>query len=191
MRDELYENTAAPQNMKTQKIFYGVYNVLFIICCVIIGLGLLSYFYFVDVKNTIPYFILLLFFAIFGATCFFIKRKLLLFYDYTYISGEVRIIKVVNGKFRKKYMIFPCKDIYKVGKVGSDTFEKLYCTPNIKRKIATPNGLGAKNQLYYIAVKYEGENALVVLECQEKFLSYIVDYSGKSIIEPDYGKTEN
>lgn len=189
MRDELYENTAAPQNLKTQKIFYHVYNVLFIICCVVLGLCFFCIFYLP--MQFIPMFLLIAaFVVIFGGTCFFVKRKLLLYYDYTYIGGEVRIIKVVNGKFRKKYMIFPCKEIYKVGIVGSETFEKLYYTPNIKRKIATPNGLGAKNRLYYLAVKTGDENALVVLECQEKFLSYIVDYSGKSIIEPDYGKTQ-
>ena len=189
MRDEFYENTAAPQNEKTQKVFYHIYNVLFIICCVAFVLCLL--FCLSLSMQFIPMFLIIAAFAVvFGASCYFIRRKMLLYYDYTYIGGEIRIIKVINGKFRRKYMVFQCKDIYRIGKAGSESFEKLYYTPNIKRKIATPNGLGAAKQLYYIAVNTGGENSLVVLECEEKFLSYIVDYSGKSIIEPDYGKND-
>lgn len=190
MREELYESTVAPQNLKAQKAFYIFYNVLFTACCV--AAFLLIYLIFVIDITAVPALLIFLgFVVVFATVCYIIRRKLLLYFDYIYISGEVRIIKVINGKSRKKFLIVQCKDIYKLGMVGSKTFEKLRSTPGIKRKIATPNGMGAQNQLYYLAAKCGGENTLIILECKEELLSYIVNYSGRSIIEEDFGKTHD
>lgn len=187
MREDLYESTAAPQNLKMQKWLYGLYNVLFIICCVVAFLIVFLIFS-VDMKAIPSLLFLLGLVAISAAIFYFIRRKLLLYFDYTYISGELRIIRVINGKTRRKFLIVQCKDIYRLGKVGSATFEKLRATPGIKLKKATPNGLDAQNQLYYLAAKCAGENVLIILECEEELLSYIVSYSGRSIIEEDYDK---
>ncbi len=187
MRDDLFECTAAPQNLKTQKILYTVYNVFFIIGCVVIAL-LLYLCLILDISAIPSLLIFAAFFLIFTLVCFFIKRRMLLYFDYTYVSGEVRIVKVISGKTRKKFIIVQCRDIYKIGKVGSDAFEKIYGTPGVKKKIATPNGLNAANQLYYIAAKIDGENLLIVLECEEALLSYVVKYSGRSIVEENYDK---
>lgn len=187
MKDDLYESTAAPQNLKAQKAFYAFYNVLFTICCVAAFLIVFLIFS-IDIQAIPALLVLLSLVVVFAVICYVIRRKLLLYFDYTYISGEVRIIRVINGKTRRKFLIVQCKDIYKLGKVGSGTFEKLRATPGIKRKIATPNGMGAQNQLYYLAAKCTGENTLIILECEEELLSYIVNYSGRSIIEEDYDK---
>lgn len=95
-------------------------------------------------------------------------------------------MRVINGKFRRRFLVIYCKDIEQVGKVTSNSFERLYENKAYKRRIATPNGLGADNQLYYIAGKVDGERQLIVLECDEQFLAYIVSYRGKGILESDY-----
>ena len=56
----------------------------------------------------------------------------------------------------------------------------------IKKIIATPNGIRANAQLYYIYANIEGNQTVIILECNEKLLSYIVSTRGKSIIEKDY-----
>ncbi len=187
MRSDLYENTAAPQNLKTQTVFYKIYNVAFIVCCVIIFI-LLNVCLIVEIKAIPSLLIIAGFFLISAIICSFIKRRLLMFFDYSYISGEVRIIKVINGKSRKRFLIFQCRDIYKIGNVGSEDFEKIYCASNVKKKIATPNGFNANNKLYYIAAKVGSDNYLIVLECDETFISYVINASGRTVVEKNFKK---
>lgn len=180
MKDEFYETSSAPQNLKVQKFFYVLYTIFFwgsiVISVVFLWFLMLDW----------GFLILLVFSAGFAVLCYFIRRKTLLYFDYTYISGEVRIVRVINGKFRRRFLVIYCKDIEQVGKVTSNSFERLYENKAYKRRIATPNGLGADNQLYYIAGKVDGERQLIVLECDEQFLAYIVSYRGKGILESDY-----
>lgn len=183
MKEEFYECSCAPQNSKTQKVFYVIYNVLFIISCVALAIFLYMFFLF---PKDFGFLFLVVFSIIFGLTFFFIKRRLMCCYDYTFVSGEVRIVKVISGKTRKRFLIFDCKDVYRLGKVGSDTFEQLIKTPNIKKKMATPNGYVATNQLYYIGVKQGEQNYAVILECDEKFLAFVAEKAGRSVIEKDY-----
>lgn len=182
MREEFYENSAGPQNERTQKLFYKFYQVMFVLAVVVLVISL----YFYLLLGDLGFLIFVGFGLIFGTICFFIKRRLMNYYDYTFVSGEIRIVKVVSGKSRKLKLKFDSKDVYQVGKVFSDAYEKLVATPGIKLNVLTPNGLNAKKQLYYIGAKINGENQITVLECEEKFLSYIVMNRGNSIIEKDY-----
>lgn len=182
MRDEFYEGSVGPQNEKSQKTFYVFYNVLFIISIIAFVFTFYLWFMIGDLGFVVLFCISLVFAVIF----FFIRRKLYLFFDYTYISGEVRIIKVVNGKTRRKFLFIDCKSISQVGKVGSQSFTKLYESKQNKLKIATPNGMHAEKQLYYILAMVNGENVLAILECEETLLAYIVSYRGKTVLEKDY-----
>ena len=184
MREEFYENSAGPQKEKLHKTLYTIYSVLFVVAVIAFCLFL----YLFIMLGDSGFVFLTIFSLIFGISTYVVRRKILIYYDYTYISGEIRIVKVINGKFRKKFLFFDAKDVFIVGKVGSAEFEKLYESSDIKKKMATPNGFSAEKQLYYAGVKINGEKNLIIMECQEKFLSYIVSYTGKSIIEKDYGK---
>lgn len=184
MREELYENSAAPRNEKRQKTFYTIYNVLFIAAVVAFCLFLYMFLIFGD----IGFIVLTVFSALSGVLFYVIRRKLLVYFDYTFVSGEVRIVRVINGKFRKKFLVFDSKDVFIVGKVGSKEFEKLYESSDVKKKMATPNGFSSDVTLYYAGVNINGERNLVVMECQEKFLSCIVSIAGRNIIEKDYDK---
>lgn len=184
MREEFYENSASPRSEKTQKVVYTVYNVLFVVSAIALGVFL----YLLLLVGDSGFIFLSVLTALFAAAIYLIRRRLLLYYDYTFISGELRIVKVINGKFRKKYLFFDCKDVFLMGKVGSESFEKLYATPGIKKKIATPNGLASDKQLYYVGVNVQGEKYVVVMECEEKMLLFIASYSGKGAVEKDYGK---
>lgn len=183
MKEEFYESSCAPQNSKTQKVFYIIYNIFFIIACVAFVISLYLFLLF---PKDFGFLVIAVFSVICGSTFFLVKRRLLCCYDYTFVSGEVRIVKVISGKRRKRFLIFDCKDVYRLGKVGSDTFEQLIKTPDIKKKMATPNGYSAVNQLYYIAVRQGAENNIVILECDEKFLAFVAEKAGRSVIEKDY-----
>ena len=182
MREDFYECSVAPEKERFQRILLNVYRVLFVI--LVIFFVATFYLWLLTFDSG---FIFLYAFALVGGTgMFFLKRKLCMYFDYTYISGELRLIKVINGKSRKKYLIIDCKTITQIGKVGSDSFEKLEASKQYKLKVATPNGINYDKQLFYIACNVNNEQLLVILECEERLLSFIVANRGKSIIEKDY-----
>ena len=182
MREDFYETSVAPSNEKQQKTLLTVNNVVFVLD--IIFFVIVGYLWLLTFDSGFVF--LLIFALIIGVMFFLIKRKLCAYYDYTYVSGEVRIVKVVNGKTRRKFLVFDCKLIKQLGKVGSDSFNKIYNSNGCKVKIATPNGLKTEKQLFYIYLTQEGQDILLILECEEKFLQYIVANRGRSIIEKDY-----
>lgn len=183
MREEFYETSCAPHHAKAQKNFYVIYNVLFVVSCILLAISL--YLLLLFPKDT-GFIMLSVLFLASAVVFFLIKRRLMCCYDYTFVSGEVRIIKVVNGKTRKKFLIFDCKNVYKLGKVGSQTFQQLYDSKTCKLRVATPNGLGSENQLYYIAFNQNDADILAVLECDEKFLAFVASAAGRNAIEKDY-----
>lgn len=184
MREEFYENSASPRSEKGQKIIYAIYNVLFIVsvaASVILLLLLLMTF-------DTGFIVLSCMTIVFSVVLYLMRRKILIYFDYTFISGEIRIVRVINGKYRRKFLVFDCKDVFLLGKVGSDSFERLYSTPQIKKRMATPNGFDAVRQLYYVGVDIQGEKNIVIMECDEKMLSFIASYAGRSALEKDYAK---
>ena len=182
MREDFYETSIGPQNERSQSVFYKIYHVSSVILFIIFGVML----YLLFMIGDFGFVVLSVLSLICAIITVIIKRKLMNFYDYTFVSGEVRIVKVISGKTRRLKHKFESKDVYQVGKVGSETFNKLKATPGIKVSVVTPNGLNAEKQLYYVAVKTLSENTLIILECEEKLLSHIVSYRGSSIIEKDY-----
>ena len=182
MREDFYECSAGPQNEKTQRTFYNIYQALFIVLIIALCITLYFYLIFMDAGFAV----ISAFILIFGIVIFFVKKKLLCYYDYTYVSGEVRIVKVINCKRRKTKLVFDSKEVFQVGKVGSESYETLKQRPNIKVIMTSPNGFSAENQLFYVATKINGEDSLIIMECNEKLLSFIVAQRGRSVIEKDY-----
>ena len=182
MREEFYECSVGPEKLRAQKIFYNFYRVLF----ALVLIAFIGTLYFWLLTGDPGFVIIMAICLLFGTVSFFLKRRLYLFYDYTYVSGEVRVIKVINGSRRKKVAVLDVKDVKQVGKTSSDSFKKLYNSKDIKKIIATPNGLGATAQLYYVYAIIGGQETLLVLECEEKLLAFIVSTRGKDIIEKDY-----
>lgn len=179
MNEILYEECAEPKNYKTQKTFYIIYTVLmwvmiaFSVLLLCIG--------FVNLLSMLP----LLIISVGSAVLFaFVRTKIYYCVDCIFVSGSTRIIKVVNYKRRKKVIIYEAKEVEQMGKIGSETFEKWYNTPNVKKIYATPNKYIENG--YYTVVSQSGNKYLVMLECKETYLQHLVSYTGKQVIERDY-----
>lgn len=182
MREEFYETSVGPERERQEKMLYSALTVFFAILVVVFVITLCIW----SFTGDTGFVVIMAMTLIFGVVTSLFKRRLYLFYDYTYISGEVRIIKVLNGKTRRRVAVFDVKDVFQLGKVGSNSFNEVCSKREIKKIIATPNGINATNQLYYIYVNIDGNQSVIILECDEKLLSYIVSTRGKSIIEKDY-----
>lgn len=183
MRDDFYENTAAPQNEKMQKVLYSIYNVVFAVFII----ALCVFLYLLLMLGDSGFITLFVLSVVCAVGVFFVRRRLLTYYDYTFIGGEVRIVKVINGKTRRLFCVINCRDVFQIGREGSPSFENLCAAPNVKKRYATANGKNVEG-LYYVALSSNGEKSVIIMECDEKMLSYIAAYCGRSVIEKDYGR---
>ena len=182
MREEFYETSVGPEKAGLQKTIYNILKGLFILLVIVFIAAL----YFWLLTTDSGFVVIMMISSFFGSITLLIRRRLYLFYDYTYVSGEIRVIKVLNGKVRRRVVIFDAKTISQVGKTSSNSFKELSALKDVKKIIATPNGMKASGTLYYIYANVEGQQILLVLECDERLLTFIVSTRGKSIIEKDY-----
>ena len=180
MNEILYEECAEPKKIKTQKAFYVIYTVL-MWTMIVFSILLICFLGYSNFLSSLP----LLIVSIGSALLFALARtKIYYCVDCIFVSGSTRIIKVVNYKKRKKEIIYEAKEVEQLGKLGSETFEKWYNTPNIKKIYATPNKYIENG--YYVVVSQNGNKYLIMLECKENYLQYLVSYTGKQVIEKDY-----
>lgn len=179
MNEVLYEESAQPKNLKTQKTIYVVYTVfMWIAIAFAIVLAIMGGFMIVSL-------LILMIMSIASAVLFaFVRTKTYYCVDCIFVSGSTRIIKVINFKRRKKILIFDAKEVETVGRIGSETFERLYKTPGVKKIYATPNKYVEDG--FYVYLTQNGVKYLVFLECKETYLQHLVAYTGRNVIEKDY-----
>ena len=126
-------------------------------------------------------------FLFFGIMLGRIKNTMFVDYDYTYVSGSIRISKVIRRIKRKNILKFETSDIVQMGKYGSETYLKIEKMPGVKKMILTGNQTPSEgNDFFYLQVNTEGVNKLLVFDCSEKFMATILRYSNKTILEKDY-----
>lgn len=177
MREVYYEESANPSNLKLQKILFIIYTILM---WVSIGASIFIVYVMLFVG-----FDLTIILSVGSAILFgIIKTKFYYCVDLIYVSGSTRIIKVQNYKKRKKLIIFEAREVIQVGKITSESFEKVKAIPNIKVIYATPNK--DIEEGFYVQVLQNGQQHLVILECKETYLQYLVAETGRQVIEKDY-----
>ena len=178
MREVLYEESAQPSNLKMQRVLYVMYSI-FLWISIVASIFLLMLFLW-DWG--------ILFFLVFtvGSSVLlaFLRKKIYYCVDLIFVSGSTRVVKVINYKKRKKIIIFEAKDVIQVGKITSESFAKVYATPNIKKLYATPNRYLENG--FYVYLKQDGQDYVVILECKETYLQHLVAFTGRQVIEKDY-----
>ena len=109
-------------------------------------------------------------------------------FDYTFISGSIRISQVIK-QYKRKFMLeFETNQIERIGKVNSETYNKYTLMP-VKQISLTSNNVASENKsLYYFVVNSEGEKKLLTLELTEKFIVNIVRYTTSRILDDEYLK---
>lgn len=140
-------------------------------------------------RSLIPWAVLFVIMVV-GAVFFLIKRhSFYLSYDYTFVSGELRLSKVFHERKRKLLYRLSEERIIKIGKVGSESYKKLKASPDIKEDILTPNDTAAEDrEFYYIQANTNVGKRLLVVECRQQLIVTIVRYMNKNILETDFYK---
>lgn len=106
-------------------------------------------------------------------------------FDYTFVSGDVRVSKVIGEKKRKHIMRFSTSNIEMIGKVGSETYNKYKAMPSVEKLVFTINSKPSEGkEFYYIVINNPGKK-LLVFECTDMLIINILKFSNKNIIEKD------
>ena len=110
-------------------------------------------------------------------------------YDYTFITGSIRVAQVIKHTKRKFIIEFEAREIEKIGKVGSSTYNS-YTKMPVEIKVLTSNKEPAEGKsLYYFIVNTEGLKYLLTFELTEKFIATIIKFVNKtSLLDDEYLK---
>ncbi|MBO5713272.1 MAG: hypothetical protein J6R88_03640 [Clostridia bacterium] len=182
MNYNLYEFSKGPTNIKFHKLVYGMLTafnyatILFLAVSLVIAISMDNWAY-VSV-------------AVFLGAYFltkYILKHFYNFYDYTFVSGSVRIIKVENNKRRRLLSNFDAKNMVSLGKVGGETYTKYVSNKQITKIVACPDGVCDDD----IAIYYSenGENKLLIIPFDEMFLAVLTRYTGNRKIDKDFLET--
>lgn len=108
------------------------------------------------------------------------KNSYNVFYDYTFVSGELRIAKVLNGVKRKPVAKVVARDISVLGKVSSDNFLRYKSMKDLRNIVATPN-VNVSDNVYFMVCSCNGERTLLLFEPSQTLLIYIKRFAGRTI----------
>ena len=115
-----------------------------------------------------------------------IKQRINVNYDYIFVSGELRIARVINVNKRKLVTRLECSDMIQVGDVDNPSFERFRSDPTTKMVVCTSNDAPAKGKFFmYILIDDNGKK-LYVLECREKLLVEMMKFAKRTVLESDY-----
>ena len=179
MREVLYEESANPVNLKTQKFFYSMYTTLMWVSIIV------SFFFFILFTMIPALFWFLLAMSVISSILFgFFRTKIYYCVDCIFVSGSTRIVKVVNYKKRRKVIVFDASEVVQVGKMTSDSYKKLETLANVKKIYGTPNKF--INDGFYVHLIQNNQPYILILECQETYLQHLVSFAGRQVIERDY-----
>lgn len=197
MPDVFYEETALCANISSEKRKYFIFKALFILFIVLAVLWFLIIFLSYDFstisQGSLILNILFLIFPILSCVglsvlSYKMKNKYCLDYDYVFISGSVRLSKVINNVKRRNLYKFETYNIEKIGKFGSDTFNSYDKQPNVKTVVLTSNPTPAEGKsFFYLAVNGVDQKKLIlVLECTDLFIKNIMKFAKSYILEKDF-----
>lgn len=202
--DVLYEESAVNANAakgeKRYKIlnlftwFFGVLALIFVILFVI---GLVSFLMAMSamkaedraaaIGSLIFYFMMITLFGGPWLACFLMKRKINVSFDYTFVSGELRISKVFNVNRRKFLYRIDAESIQKMGDADSPSFDRVISDPSVKKIVCTPNAEPSGGKFFlYIVTSESGGRRVYILECREELLINILKFVKRGILESDY-----
>ena len=192
MQELFYEECAQVQNAHSSTKKYNFFKVISILFYVLTGLWTFAFLflYIIDVKN--PLFDIIIYLiptALFLSTAILIgiyKNRFYVDYDYTFVSGNIRVSKVIKNIKRRFIISFDTDSIEKIGPYGSESFLEYNSITGINIQIFTQNDLPSENKdFYYIVANVNGQKQLMIFECTQTFIRNVLKFSKKSVIDKE------
>ena len=202
--DVLYEESAVNANAakgekryKILNLFTWFFGVLALIFAILFVIGLVSFLMAMSamkaedraaaIGSLIFYFMMITLFGGPWLACFLMKRKINVSFDYTFVSGELRISKVFNVNRRKFLYRIDAESIQKMGDADSPSFDRVISDPSVKKIVCTPNAEPSGGKFFlYIVTSESGGRRVYIRECREELLINILKFVKRGILESDY-----
>ncbi len=194
----MYEESAVDQNAARSSKKYAILHVISIICLLLAGFFAVCGLYMIPGESTneavhaevqAMCFLLFLQAAIFIGIWFLLtkwKARLNVSYDYLFVSGDLRISKVVGNRRHKLVANINCEDIQQIGDVDCESFGSLHRDPATTLVVCTSNHIAAEGKFFmYVLAAHEGKK-LFILECREELLTHILQFTRRGVLDRDY-----
>lgn len=200
MQEIFYEESVDTHNQASAKrrfMVYRIFSIVSFVSAVFAFLMLLGLPINTDEGFTAPVIIslvvwLVLMAAMIALGIFFARKKhaFYLSYDYTFVSGDLRISKVFNNRRRKHLYNVSTDRIIRIGRVGSESYEKLKKSPDVKEDICTPNTEADDDkEFFYIHAQTNVGKKILVLECRIQLIYTVIRFINRpGILEPEFNK---
>lgn len=192
--DVFYEESALPRDAKKGKIKYNIFNgisIFFLICAILSLLSVLM----IDIsQNILPQVLFVGAMTLTNGVVWFglfrFKQRFNLSYDYCFVSGEIRISKVINGHKRKLIVRLESAELIQMGDVEAPSFERFKTDPTIKTVICTPNDEAEEGKFFLYLLAENNGKKLFVIECREELLIHIMKFARRGTLDHDYVSQE-
>jgi hypothetical protein len=192
MKEVFYEESAVISNAGVAKVKYNIFKGISIASYVLMVIWISIIFLTMDLSqnlilNLIFYVVPLVLFFLSGFLFGRFKNKLYVDYDYTFVTGSIRIAKVIKNIKRKFVLKFDASNIEKIGKYASGTFNKYNSMPGVTKYTFTSNITADEGkEFYYIVANVDGDKKLMIFECTETFIVHILKFANKSVLEEEF-----
>lgn len=190
MQELFYEETVNVQDEKKHQKKYNTLRIISIIFYVLTGAWILFAYMFgiVNLDNLALDIILLflpaVFFLLLGIFFGYFKNKFYNEFDYSFVSGNIRISKIIANRKRKLLYKFDTKDIEKVGYYDSETYNNYQKSPGVKSVYLTSNHTPADGKdFFYIVANVKNGKKLMLLECSRTMIRSIIKFAGITVLE--------
>ncbi len=190
MQEIFYEETATildeTKTSKKYNLFKIISNVSYILFTIYAVILLV---FFVPEKNNPIFSIIyslfpLIILLVVAIVCGKYKNTLYVEYDYTFITGTIKVSKIIKNSKRKSVISFDTYNIEKIGNYDSPLYKKYELMPGINKKILTHNSSPLDNKnFYYIVANVNSQKYLLVFECTQQFIFNIIKFSKKTVLE--------
>ena len=203
--DILYEECAVNQKAIRDEKIYKIMNIGFYICLFVTVVALFGTINNIPISSTAGLtpeqlqvygyvkaifslnICLLIFFGTGAIMLFIMKRRVNISYDYTFVSGELRIVKVFNVNRRKLVARIQPDEMLQLGDIDNESYRRLVSNTMNKEVFCTPNVEPSKGKFFmYVHANDPLGKKLYVLECREEMLVNILKFVKRGTLEPDY-----
>ena len=190
MQELFYEETATILEEEKAARKYNLFKIITRVCYTIcIFYAIIELLFFVPNQSNVLLSIVFTFtpvaiFLVAGILFGKYKNTLYVEYDYTFVSGSIRVSKVIKNVKRIFVVKFETFNIEKIGRYNSSTYKKYQLFPGIDEKILTQNSTPVDNKdFYYIVINAGGQKSLLVFECTEQFIACVLKFSNRTVLE--------
>lgn len=187
--DVFYEESSIAKNEAKGKRKYKIAHILSNVFLVI-GILLLFFTLNIPVDGIILWLFICSWFFVCWFVLFKIKNRFNVNYDYTFVSGELRIVKVFNVNKRKLLVKLQPDDIIQLGDVDNTSFDNLRADPNTKMVFCSANDEPSEDKFFMYILANDNGKKLYVLECREVLLMHMLRFLKRTTLESDYVSQE-